>query len=122
MHRSDPSLARSRRWIVATTALAAAVTAAFARHDGFILSPWSNATGFLLGGLAGSYIGERLERFAARNTVTSIVWLQMAALGIVLAGIVAWRALPAYCQMPVSFAVGVIVGTATIYLQRVRIR
>lgn len=122
MHHTAPSLARSRRWIVVAIAATAFGTAAFALHDGLILSPGSNATGFLLGGLAGSYLGERLERFAARGTVTWIVWLQMAALGMVLAGIVAWRGLPAYCQMPVGFAIGAIIGTATIYLQRLRIR
>lgn len=118
----DSSLALSRRWIIICTALAAGVTAITTAQAGLVASAWSNATGCLLGGLAGTYVGEQLMRFAQRTEATGIVWLQMAALALLLTGAVVWNALPAYCQLPVGFAMGLVIGAAIVYIQRLNIR
>ena len=115
-------LSRSRRAIVASLAIAALITILTSIHDGSVASRWTNALGFLLGGLAGTFIGERLERFGERVAATGIVWMQMAVIAFLSVGIVSWQALPAYCQLPVSFAMGVVIVAATVYIQRLRMR
>ena len=68
------------------------------RHDGTIASRWTNGLGLLLGGLAGTYIGEQLERFGGRVAVTRIAWLQMAAIALLLVAIISG----ANCRRTVS--------------------
>jgi hypothetical protein len=122
---SDPgmpsSLTTLRRTIVASLVLAVVVTIVVSLHDGTVASPWTNALGVLLGGLAGTFIGEHLQRFGERATATRIAWLQMATIGLVVVATIGWQSLPAYCQLPVSFVMGAVVATATIYIQRLRI-
>jgi hypothetical protein len=115
------TLALPRRAIVALIALAALIAVPVSMRDGAVASPLTNAIGVLLGGLAGTFIGERLERFGERVAATRIAWLQMAAIGLAFVGFITWQALPAYCQLPVSFAGGVVIVTAAIYIQRLRI-
>ncbi len=117
-----PSLAPLRRGIVVAIVLAAGVTIAAAVKDHAIVSRWTNAIGVLLGGLAGSFIGEHLERFGERMAATQIAWLQMALIALLFVAVVSWQSLPAYCQLPVSFAVGIVVVAATVYIQRLRLR
>ncbi len=117
-----PSLSPTRRAIVAAMAVAAFITILTSVHDGTVASRWTNALGLLLGALAGTFIGEYLERFGERITATGIAWLQMAVIALLFVGIVSWQALPAYCQLPVSFAMGVVIVAATVYIQRLRIR
>jgi hypothetical protein len=115
-------LSPSRRAIIASLVVAALVTVAASIHDGSVASRWTNALGFLLGGLAGTFIGEHLERFGERVAATGIVWLQMAVIAFLFVGFVSWQALPAYCQVPVSFAMGVVIVAAAVYIQRLRMR
>jgi hypothetical protein len=115
-------LSLSRRTIVVALIVAAIATLAASVHDGTIASRWTNGLGLLLGGLAGTYVGEYFERFGGRVAVTRIAWLQMAAIAFLLVAIISWRELPAYCQLPVTFAMGIALGSATIYLQRLRVR
>jgi uncharacterized membrane protein YoaK (UPF0700 family) len=112
----------SRRTILAAIAVATLITIVTSIHDGTVASRWANALGFLLGGLAGTFIGEHLERFGERIAATRIAWLQMAIIAFLFVGIVSWQALPAYCQVPVSFAMGVVIVAATVYIQRLRMR
>lgn len=114
-------LSFSRRAIVVVLIVAAIATLAASVHDGTLASRWTNGLGLLLGGLAGTYVGEYLERFRGRVAVTRIAWLQMAAIAFLLVAIISWQALPAYCQLPVTFAMGIALGSATIYLQRLRV-
>ena len=111
-----------RRWIVAAIALAALVAVVVSAHEGAVASRWTNALGLLLGGLAGTFVGEHLERFGERIAATRIAWLQMATIAFLLVAIVTWQALPAYCQLPVTFAMGVVIGSTTVYIQRLRMR
>jgi hypothetical protein len=117
-----PSLAPLRRGIVVAIVVAAGVTVVASVKDGVVMSHWTNAIGVLLGGLAGSFIGEHLERFGERIAATQIAWLQMALIALLFVAVVAWQALPAYCQLPVSFAIGIVVVAATVYIQRLRMR
>jgi uncharacterized membrane protein YgdD (TMEM256/DUF423 family) len=103
-------------------ALAAGVMIAASVKEGAVVSRWTNAIGVLLGGLAGSFIGEHLERFGERIAATQIAWLQMALIALLFVAVVSWQDLPAYCQLPVSFAVGIVVVAATVYIQRLRMR
>jgi hypothetical protein len=116
------SLASPRRAIVALLAVAVVVAIGVSLHDGAVASRWTNALGVLLGGLAGTYIGERLASFGERVAATRIAWLQMATIGLAIVGIITWNALPAYCQLPVSFVMGLVIVSATVYLQRLRMR
>ncbi len=100
----------------------AGVTIAASVKDGAVASRWTNAIGVLLGGLAGSFIGEHLERFGERIAATQIAWLQMALIALLFVAVVSWQELPAYCQLPVSFAIGIVVVAATVYVQRLRLR
>ena len=102
-------LSHSRRAILASIVLATLVTIVASIHDGSVASRWTNALGFLLGGLAGTFIGEHLERFGERIAAIGIVWLQMAVIAFLFVGIVSWQELPAYCQLPVSFAMGTVI-------------
>lgn len=111
-----------RRAIVVSIVLATLITIAASIHDGTVASRWSNALGFLLGGLAGTFVGERLERFGERIAATRIAWLQMAIIAFLFVGIVSWQALPAYCQLPVSFAMGIVIVAAMVYIQHLRMR
>jgi uncharacterized membrane protein YoaK (UPF0700 family) len=115
-------LSHSRRAILASIVLATLVTIGASIHDGSVASRWTNALGFLLGGLAGTFIGEHLERFGERIAATGIAWLQMAVIAFLFVGIVSWQSLPAYCQLPVSFAMGAVIVAAMVYIQRVRLR
>ena len=115
------SLTNPRRAIVALIAVAVLITTAVAMHDGAVPSPWTNALGVLLGGLAGTFIGERLEQYGERVVATRIAWLQMAAIGLAFVAIISWHALPAYCQLPVSFVGGAVIVAATVFIQRLRI-
>jgi len=115
--QAPPSLAPLRRGIVVAIALAAGVMIAASVKEGA-----TNAIGVLLGGLAGSFIGEHLERFGERIAATQIAWLQMALIALLFVAVVSWQDLPAYCQLPVSFAVGIVVVAATVYIQRLRMR
>ena len=117
-----PTLASPRRAIVALIVLAVIVAAAVSLHDGVVASRWTNAFGVLLGALAGTFLGERLAGFGERVAATRIAWLQMATIGLAIVGIVSWQALPAYCQLPVSFIMGTVIVTATVYIQRLRMR
>jgi hypothetical protein len=120
--QAPPSLAPLRRGIVVAIALAAGVMIAASVKEGAVVSRWTNAIGVLLGGLAGSFIGEHLERFGERIAATQIAWLQMALIALLFVAVVSWQDLPAYCQLPVSFAVGIVVVAATVYIQRLRMR
>jgi len=115
-------LSISRRAIVVALIVAAIATLAASVHDGMLPSRWTNGLGLMLGGLAGTYVGEYLERFGGRVAVTRIAWVQMAAIAFLLVAIISWQTLPAYCQLPVTFAMGIALGSATIYLQRLRVR
>jgi CDP-archaeol synthase len=117
-----PSLAPLRQGIVVAIAVAAGVTIWASIKDGVVMSHWTNAIGVLLGGLAGSFIGEHLERFGERIAATQIAWLQMALIALLFVAVITWQALPAYCQLPVSFAIGIVVVAATVYIQRLRMR
>ena len=122
MHESDvaTSLAPPRRAVVALLAVATVITIAVSMHDGAIARPWTDALGALLGALAGTYVGEGLARFGERRAATGIAWLQMAAIGFVVVAIVSWQALPAYCQLPVSFVMGAAIVAAAVFIQRLR--
>ena len=115
-----PSLAPPRQAVVALLALTTIITVAVSMHDGAIARAWTNALGALLGALAGTYIGEGLARFGERSAATGIAWLLMAAIGLVVVAIVSWQALPAYCQLPVSFVMGTVIVAAAVFLQRLR--
>ena len=119
---APPPLSSPRRAIVVSLALVALLTVGVSIHDGTIAGSWTNALGFLLGGLAGTFIGEHLERFGERIAATQIAWLQMAVIAFLIVGIVSWQALPAYCQLPVMFVMGAVVVSATVYIQRLRMR
>ena len=114
------SLTSPRRAIVALIALAVIIAIGVTMHDGAVARPWTNALGVLLGGLAGTFIGEYLGRYGERVAATRIAWLQMAAIGLAFVAIISWQRLPAYCQLPVSFVVGLVIVTATVYIQRLR--
>ena len=115
-------LAPLRRGIIAAIVLAAIVSVVATVKDGTVASRWTNALGVLLGGLAGSFIGEHLERFGERIAATRIAWLQMALIALLFVAVVTWQALPAYCQLPVSFAIGIVIVAATVYIQHLRMR
>jgi len=115
------SLAPPRRAIVALIALAVLIAIAVTIHDGAVARPWTNALGVLLGGLAGTFIGEGLERFGERSVAVGIAWILSAAIGLAFVAVISWQALPAYCQLPVSFVAGAVIVTATVYIQRLRI-
>jgi hypothetical protein len=117
---APPTLASPRRAIVALMVVAIVVATAVSLHDGVVASRWTNAFGVLLGGLAGTFIGERLAGFGERVAATRIAWLQMATIGLAIVGIISWQALPAYCQLPVSFVMGAVIVAATVYIQRLR--
>jgi hypothetical protein len=119
---TPPALASPRRAIVASIVVAAIVAAAVSLHDRAVDSRWTNALGVLLGGLAGTFIGERLAGFGERVAATRIAWLQMATIGLAIAGIISWQALPAYCQLPVSFVMGAVIVASAVYIQRLRIQ
>jgi hypothetical protein len=119
---APPSLSPSRRAIVGSLGAATLVTIAVSIHDGSVAVRWTNALGFLLGGLAGTFIGEHLERFGERMAATRIAWLQMAIIAFLFVAIVSWQALPAYCQLPVTFVMGTVIVAATVYIQRLRMR
>jgi hypothetical protein len=116
------SLAPVRRGIAGAIALVAIIAVAASIRNAALASPWTNASGLLLGALAGSYIGEHLERFGERIAATQIAWLQMALIALLFVAIVSWQSLPAYCQLPVSFAMGIVIVAATVYIQRLRMR
>jgi hypothetical protein len=111
-----------RRWLFAAILITAVGTVAATLRDGTVASRWTDALGLLLGGLAGTEIGERLERFGKRFEATWIAWLQMAAIAFLFVGVVTWQALPAYCQLPVAFAMGAAIVAAIVYIQRLRTR
>ena len=46
----------------------------------------------------------------------------MATIGLLIVGAVSWQALPDYCRLPVSFAMGLVIVAATVYVQRLRMR
>jgi len=119
---APPALAPLRRGIVVAIVFTAGITIAASVKDGAVASRWTNAIGVLLGGLAGSFIGEHLERFGERIAATQIAWLQMALIALLFVAVVSWQELPAYCQLPVSFAIGIVVVAATVYIQRLRMR
>lgn len=123
MHEPDvpPSLARPRRAIVALIGLALLIAIAATLHDRAIARSWTNALGVLLGSLAGTFIGEGLERFRDRAAAVGIAWILTAGIGLALVAVISWQALPAYCQLPVSFVAGALIVTATVYIQRLRI-
>jgi uncharacterized membrane protein YgdD (TMEM256/DUF423 family) len=102
--------------------IAAVIATVESLRSGSVDSRWTNALGVLLGGLGGSYVGEHLERFGERMAATQIAWLQMALIALLFVAIVNWQMLPAYCQLPVSFAIGIVVVAATVYIQRLRMR
>ena len=118
----SPTLASPRRLLLAALVVVAVGTVAATIRDGVVASRWTDALGLLLGGLAGSYIGEGLERFGARIAATWIAWLQMAAIAFLFVGVITWQELPAYCQLPVAFAMGVVVVAAIVYIERLRMR
>jgi uncharacterized membrane protein YoaK (UPF0700 family) len=115
-------LSSSRRAIVLSLALGTLVTIAVSLHDGSVAGRWTNALGFVLGGLAGTFIGEHLERFGERIAATRIAWLQMAIIAFLFVAVISWQALPAYCQLPVTFVMGVVIVAAAVYIQRLRMR
>ena len=115
-------LTPSRRVIVASLGVAILVKIAASIHDGTVAGRWTNALGFLLGALAGTFIGEHLERFGERIAATRIAWLQMAIIAFLFVAIVSWQALPPYCQLPVTFVMGAVIVAATVYIQRLRMR
>jgi hypothetical protein len=116
------SLAPLRRGIVAAIALVVIIAIVATVKDGTVASRWTNALGVLLGGLAGSFVGEHLERFGERMAATQIAWLQMAMIALLFVAVISWQSLPAYCQLPVSFAIGIVIVAATVYIQRLRMR
>lgn len=119
---SPSSLAPLRRGIVAAIALVVVIAVAASIKDGAVASRWTNALGVLLGGLAGSFVGEHLERFGERMAATQIAWLQMALIALLFVAVISWQSLPAYCQLPLSFAIGIVIVAATVYIQRLRMR
>jgi len=119
---SPSSLAPLRRGIVAAIGLVVVIAIAASIKDAAVSSRWTNALGVLLGGLAGSFIGEHLERFGERMAATQIAWLQMAMIALLFVALISWQSLPAYCQLPVCFAIGIVIVAATVYIQRLRMR
>jgi hypothetical protein len=119
---SPSSLAPLRRGIVAAIALVVVIAVVASIKDGAVSSRWTNALGVLLGGLAGSFVGEHLERFGERMAATQIAWLQMALIALTFVAVISWQSLPAYCQLPLSFAIGIVIVAATVYIQRLRMR
>jgi peptidoglycan/LPS O-acetylase OafA/YrhL len=121
VRRVTSSLSPVRRGIVAgiVVALVAAIIASV--HEGTVASNWSNALGALLGCLAGTYVGERLPGAQERVTATRVVWVQMATIGLFIVAAVEFQSLPAYCQLPVVFLMGIAVVAATVYIRRLRI-
>jgi len=119
---SKPTMSSPRQWLVAAIVVTAIGTIAASLRDGAIASRWTDALGLLLGGLAGTEIGERLERFGKRFEATWIAWLQMAAIAFLFVGVITWQELPAYCQLPVAFAMGAAIVAAIVYIQRLRMR
>jgi hypothetical protein len=119
---TPPSLAPLRRGIAIAAVLAAGIAAAESAQGGAVDIRWTNALGVLLGGLAGSFVGERLEQYGERMAATQIAWFQMALIALLFVAVVSWQTLPAYCQLPVSFAIGIVVVAATVYIQRLRMR
>jgi hypothetical protein len=116
------SLAPLRRGIVAAIGLVVIIAVIATVKDGTVASRWTNALGVLLGGLAGSFVGEHLERFGERMAATQIAWLQMAMIALLFVAVISWQSLPAYCQLPLSFAIGFVIVAATVYIQRLRMR
>jgi hypothetical protein len=115
-------LAVPRRSLVACIGAVALVTVAVSIHSRALSGTWTNALSMLLGGLAGTFIGEQLERFGERIVATRIVWLQMAVIAFLVVGAISWQALPAYCQVPVTFAMGAVIVATVVYIQRLRMR
>lgn len=118
----QPSLAPLRRGIGVAVAVAVVVAVVESIRGGAVDVRWTNAIGVLLGGLAGSFIGEHLERFGERIAATRIAWLQMTLIALLFVAVVTWQTLPAYCQLPLSFGIGIVVVAATVYIQRLRMR
>jgi hypothetical protein len=116
------SLTSPRRAIVALIAVAAVAAIAMTIRDGALASRWTDALGVLLGALAGTFVGERLAYISGRVSATWLGWVQMATIGLLIVGAVSWQALPDYCRLPVSFAMGLVIVAATVYVQRLRMR
>ena len=116
------ALSDTMRQLLAAEIPSILVTIAASIHDGTVAGRWTNALGFLLGALAGTFIGEHLERFGERIAATRIAWLQMAIIAFLFVAIVSWQALPPYCQLPVTFVMGAVIVAATVYIQRLRMR
>jgi hypothetical protein len=118
----DLSLTQTR-WLIGIVAGAAACMTAFGiAHDGLVSSQWTNATGSALGALGGTYAGERLARFERRPQATGLGWLQMACLALLFTYATLGSALPAYCQLPMNFAIGLVFITTIVYLRELRVR
>ena len=117
----DASLPQFRRWILIFTVVTLCMTVVTTARSGFIVSGWSNATGSLLGGLAGTHIGERLARFGLRTEAIGIGWLQMAALAMLVVYAVVYSALPAYCQLPLNFAMGFVFIATIVYIRGLKL-
>jgi hypothetical protein len=117
-----PSLRALRRAILGGIAVVAVVTVWLTVRDGVLASRWTDALGALLGALAGTFVGERLGDVGGRVMATRLAWVQMASIGLVIVGAVSWQALPDYCRLPVSFALGVVVIGTAVYIQRLRMR
>jgi len=115
-----PTLVPLRRGIVAALVVTAAVAVAVSAHEGTVAGRWTNTLGVLLGSLAGTYIGEYLQRFGGRRAATSIGWIKMALVVVFFVAILSWQSLPAYCQLPATFALGIILVAATVYIQRLQ--
>lgn len=122
MDEHGAELGRARRWIGLAIAAVAIVTFMTSSRAGVVASPWTNAFALLLGGLGGTYVGEHLERFGERFAATWITWLQMALIAFLFVAVITWQALPAYCQAPIAFAMGMTIVAATVYIQRLRMR
>jgi hypothetical protein len=117
-----PSLRALRRAILGGIAAVAVVAVVLTVRDGALASRWSDALGALLGALAGTFVGERMACVGERVMATRLAWVQMATIGLVIVAAVSWQALPDYCRLPVSFAMGLVIIAAAVYIQRLRMR
>jgi hypothetical protein len=117
-----PPLLQARRGIIAIIALCVLVTIAVSVHRGYLADDFAVIVGVMLGALAGTYIGVYLTRYAERISATTAAWFQMAGIVIMTVGFITYRSLPAYCQLPVGFAMGVCIVTAYVFIRQLRMR
>ena len=115
-------LTQARRGLIAIIAVCVIVTVVVSIHRGYLADDLAIVAGIMLGALAGTYIGVYLTRYAERISATTAAWCQMAGIVVMTVGFITYRSLPAYCQLPVGFAMGVCIVTAYVFIRHLRMR